>query len=276
MAPAVIERGHEALPLTHAEIELTEPHSVAQALGLIAPDAIINAAAMNHVERCEREPELAFRINAIGTRNLALASAAAGIPLVHVSTDYVFDGHKPEPYLETDLPSPVNAYGVSKLAGEHFVRALNDRHYVVRTSALYGVNRCRAKPQDNFVRAMLRRARSGDRVRVVSDERVSPTWTANLATQLIELLESGAYGTYHATSAGACSWYEFAVAIFEESGVAAAPEPVSVAAYGSEVRRPSQSVLDNAALRELGRDRMLPWRDALRGFLRQSGELAEL
>lgn len=269
----VRDGGHEPVPLLHADVDVTELASVRHALDRWAPDVVINTAAMNHVERCEQEPELAFLVNAVGARNLALTTAVKGIPFLHVSTDYVFDGTRSEPYVETDTPSPLNAYGTSKLAGEHFVRALNARHFIVRTSALYGAHPCRAKPHDNFVRTMLRRGREGLPLRVVSDERVSPTWTGDLSRQIMRLIETGAYGTYHATSHGGCSWFEFAQAIFEEAGLKVEVNAVSSIEYGSEVRRPPQSVLDNSALRRLGCDVMPHWRDALRGFLRESGEI---
>src|SRR5262249_12678084 len=141
--------------------------------------------------------------------------------LMHVSTDYVFDGGKGNPYVEADTPRPLNAYGVAKLAGEYFVRAATEKHYVVRTSALYGNNACRGKGGLNFVELMLKLAREGREIRVVDDETVSPTFTGELARQLVALGGSGAYGLYHATSEGACSWYRFAAEIFEATGVTA-------------------------------------------------------
>lgn len=261
------QAGHAVHALTHADIELTVPARVNEVIGALAPDVIINAAAMNHVERCESEPELAYAVNALGPRNLALAAAAPGAVLLHVSTDYVFDGRKGAPYVETDLPAPLNAYGTAKLAGEHFVRALAPRSFVVRTSALYGANPCRAKPQDNFVRFILRQAREKGKVTVVRDQWVSPTWTHDLSKQILRLLDSDAYGTYHATSQGSCSWAEFADAIVATAGLEATVDQVTSEAYASPVQRPASSVLDNEALRRRGMDMMPHWRESLRRYV---------
>lgn len=258
--------GHDVAPLTHAEIDITNADSTWTALRDAAPDVVINAAALSDVPRCEREPETAFAVNAFGVRNIAIAAAKLSIPLLHVSTDFVFDGNKPTPYIESDLPSPVNVYGASKLAGEHFVTAIQPKHFVVRTSALYGVNPCRAKPQDNFVRAVLRKGRETGEVQVVATQRVSPTSTESLSRQLLSLVATEAYGLFHATSQGACTWAEFATAIFEIAGIPARVIAATAVADG-EVARPANSVLENAGLQRLGLDTMPDWREALSGYL---------
>ncbi|HZS62160.1 MAG TPA: dTDP-4-dehydrorhamnose reductase [Gemmatimonadaceae bacterium] len=261
-------RGRRAVGLTHTDIELTNAGSVWSALDHTAPDLIVNTAAMHNVDACERDPSHAFAVNAVGARHLAQAAEHRGATLVHVSTDYVFDGRKGQPYVETDAARPLNAYGVSKLAGEHFVTTLAPKHFVVRTSGLYGANPSRAKAGGlNFVRLMLKLAKEKGRVRVVTDEVVTPTYTADLAEQILDLAETTAYGTYHATSGGACSWNEFAREIFRCAAPDTVVEDASAADFPRPVARPLYSVLDNAGLRRLGIDRMADWRDALSRYL---------
>lgn len=265
--------GYDVAALTHDDIELTSEERVRATLAEKRPELVINAAAMNHVEGCEDDPLKAFAVNAVGVRNLAVAARAASITLMHISTDYVFDGTKPDSYVETDIPGPVNVYGTSKLAGEYFVAAFQPRHYIVRTSALYGVNRCRAKPQDNFVKAMLAQGGAQTEVRVVASERVSPTSTASLSRQLLRMAGTNRYGIYHATSQGDCTWAEFASAIFEISGLSAQVIPVE-AQPTRQVRRPANSVLANAALKQIGEDIMPEWREALKEYLQTLGAAA--
>ena len=207
-------QGHDVRALTHSDIEITDRESVVSGLGSLEPQIIVNTAAMHHVENCERDPEQAFAVNAIGARNLALAARDLGAVLMHVSTDYVFDGSKATPYVEEDAPRPLNVYGITKLAGEHFVRCTTDKHFVVRTSGLCGKHPCRAKGGLNFVELMLKLARERDEIRVVGDEVLSPTSTEELARQIVVLSQSDCYGLYHATAEGSCSWYEFAREIF--------------------------------------------------------------
>jgi dTDP-4-dehydrorhamnose reductase len=261
-------RAMQAIGLTHADVELTDATSVDAALDRSGADVVINTAAMHNVEACERDPVQAFTVNALGARNLAFAAERRRAVLVHVSTDYVFDGAQRRPYVETDVPRPLNAYGVCKLAGEHFVSALAPKHFVVRTSGLYGANPSRAKAGGlNFVRLMLKLAREKGRVRVVTDEFVTPTYTVDLAKQILDLVETTAYGTYHATSGGSCSWNEFAREILRRAAPDTVVEDASAADFPRPVARPLYSVLDNQGLRNLGIDRMADWRDALGRYL---------
>ena len=265
---ACAARGLHAVGLTHAEIELADAESVSAALDRAGADVIVNTAAMHNVETCEREPDRAFMINAIGVRSLAQAAERRGAKLVHISTDYVFDGAQRRPYVETDAPRPLNAYGVSKLAGEHFVTTLAPQHFVVRTSGLYGSNPSRAKAGGlNFVRLMLKLGKEKGRVRVVADEFVTPTYAADLAEQILDLAETPAYGIYHATSGGSCSWNEFAREIFRLAAPDTIVEDACAADFPRPVARPLYSVLDNAGLKRLGIDRMADWRDALGRYL---------
>jgi dTDP-4-dehydrorhamnose reductase len=260
-------KGDEVSAVTHADMEISDLSSVSRVLGEIRPQVIVNTAAMHHVENCEREPEKAFAVNALGPRNLALVARDLDAVLLHVSTDYVFDGSKGSPYFEEDEPRPLNAYGITKLAGEHFVRATTAKHFVVRTSGLYGKSPCRAKGGLNFIELMLKLARERGEVWVVDNEFVSPTSTAELAEQLVQLSRSDCYGLYHATAEDSCSWYEFAREIF---AVTDTPVRLKVAGpdeFPAKVARPKYSVLENRALKSRSLNAFKPWQDGLRKYL---------
>ena len=222
---------------------------------------------MHHVENCEQQPDKAYAVNAIGARNLATATCDLGAVLIHVSTDYVFDGKKAEPYVESDLPLPLNVYGNSKLAGEYFARTLNPKHFVLRTSALYGTQPCRAKGGQNFVDLMLRLGRERGRVRVVDSEFVSPTRTADLARQIAALTGSDAYGLYHATAEGSCSWHEFAREIFSVAELEVKLEVASPTEFPAKVPRPRYSVLENRGLNRLRLNQFETWQKGLRKYV---------
>lgn len=267
LAVAFSEHGHAVCGLTHADIEISDSTSVSRALEDIRPEVVVNTAAMHHVENCEREPERAFAVNAIGPRNLALAARDLGAVLLHVSTDYVFDGAKGSPYLEEDNPRPLNAYGISKLAGEHFVRTTTAKHFVIRTSGLYGKSSCRAKGGLNFIELMLKLAKERGEVRVVDCEVVSPTSTAELAQQMVRLSHSDCYGLYHATAEGSCSWYEFAQEIFTITDTPVRLKVASPDEFPAKVARPKYSVLENRALKSRGLNTFKPWQDSLHKYL---------
>jgi dTDP-4-dehydrorhamnose reductase len=205
VAEAFADAGDEVSSLTHADLDVALADPIAARMREIRPDVVINTAAMHHVENCEKDPALAFAVNGIGARNLAIAAKDVDAKLVHVSTDYVFDGAKDNPYVESDVPNPLNVYGNTKLAGEHFVRSMADKHFVVRVSAIYGKKPCRAKAGLNFIELMLKLARERGEVRVVDSEFVTPTSTKEIAKQIVGLSRSDAYGLYHATAEGACS-----------------------------------------------------------------------
>jgi dTDP-4-dehydrorhamnose reductase len=267
LVAAFSENSDAVWGLTHSDVELSDLHSVSHALEGNRPEVIVNTAAMHHVENCEREPEKAFAVNALGPRNLAIVARDLGAVLMHVSTDYVFDGSKGSPYLEGDNPEPLNAYGITKLAGEHFVRATTARHFVIRTSGLYGKSPCRAKGGLNFIELMLKLAKERGEVRVVDSEVVTPTSTAELAQQMVQLSHSNCYGLYHATAEGSCSWYEFAREIF---AITDTPVRLKVAApdeFPAKVARPKYSVLENRALKTRGLNAFKPWQDALHKYL---------
>jgi dTDP-4-dehydrorhamnose reductase len=266
---AAFAGGGEVCALTHQDLELSALDSVAASLGALHPDIVVNTAAMHHVENCELDPERAYAINAVGARNLAAVTGDLGAVLIHVSTDYVFDGLKNSPYTEADLPLPLNVYGNSKLAGEYFVRAGNERHIVLRTSALYGREPCRAKGGNNFVELMLRLGRERGEVRVVASETVSPTSTRDLARQIVTLSDAGACGLYHATAEGSCSWHEFACEIFAAAGLSVRCLVAGPNEFPAKVPRPAYSVLENARLNQAGLNRFRHWREGLHAYLEQ-------
>jgi dTDP-4-dehydrorhamnose reductase len=261
------DRADTVVELGHADIELSDLESVRSCLAAHRYDCVINTAAMHHVENCEQDPSRAFAVNALGAQNLARVTRDAGAVLVHVSTDYVFDGVKRAPYVESDAPLPLNVYGNSKLAGEYFVRSLNPRHFVIRTSALYGEHACRAKGGRNFVELMLHLGGERGRVKVVNDEFVTPTPTIDVARQIAALADHHGFGLYHATAEGSCTWYEFAREIF---AVAKMQVEVQVAAPGdfpAKVPRPSYSVLENQGLRQAGLNVFRSWQAGLAEYL---------
>jgi len=253
------------VPLTHADIDVSNSEQVDRVLEAIRPDAVINTAAFHKVEQCEKEPVPSFAVNAIGPWNLALVCSRLDAVLVHFSTDYVFDGGRRRPYSESDLPRPLNVYGVSKLAGERIVPFTWVRHFVVRTCGLYGVAGSSGKG-GNFVETMLKKAAEGAPIRVVDDQILTPTFTGDLAQAVIRLVHTDAYGLYHISAEGQCSWYEFARKIFELENLAVDLRTVSTRDFTSPVQRPAYSVLSKQKLKGLGIS-MPQWEDGLARYL---------
>jgi dTDP-4-dehydrorhamnose reductase len=264
---AFASNGDEVAPLTHAEIELQDIESVSTCLQGICPQVVVNTAAMHHVENCEREPQKAFAVNGLGTRNLALVARDIGAALMHVSTDYVFDGAKRSPYLESDAPNPLNVYGNTKLSGEYFVRSTVDKHFILRTSAIYGRRPCRAKGGLNFIELMLKLARERGEVSVVDSETVTPTSTTELSRQIVRLSRSHSYGLYHATAEGSCSWYGFAREIFVLTGTKVNLRVAGPNEFPAKVPRPKYSVLENHGLKSQDLNVFKPWQDGVREYL---------
>jgi len=262
----------DLVSLTHAELELTDQAQVTDVLRKSRPSLILNTAAFHRVDECEDHPERAFAVNTIAVRELAIAAKAIGAVLVHFSTDYVFDGRQRSPYREGDPTGPLSAYATSKLAGEYLVRATLPRHFVIRTCGLYGVAG-RDSKTGNFVETMLRLAQEGREIRVVGDQIVTPTSAKELAHKVRQLVEIGAYGLYHITNHGECSWCQFASAVFEIAGLRPRLQETTAMAFGAPARRPAYSVLDNANLRTLGLDDLRPWRDALTDYLDERARL---
>ncbi len=262
--------GPDAVPLTHADIEIADTARTAAVIAAAAPEAVINTAAFHNLPACEKDPETAFKVNGLGARNLARACLAAGARLVHVSTDYVFDGRKTSPYTEDDIPSPLNVYGVSKAAGEFFVPAAG-RYHIIRTSSLFGSRGCRAKGGKNFVKTMLLAARTRPLVEVSANVVSSPTYARDAARKIKELLAKDApSGIYHVANSGACSWYEFALEIFRQAGVAVEVRPRLEAAEAEGIKRPLYTPLTSAKLEPLRH-----WKEALTDYLSEEAALAK-
>jgi dTDP-4-dehydrorhamnose reductase len=264
---AFARNDHGVVQINHSEVDIRDMKNLRAVLGSQKPDLIVNTAAMHNVDACERDPLSAYEVNGIGARNLALICQERDIPLMHVSTDYVFDGTKNAPYVEDDQPMPLNVYGNTKLSGEYFIRSIAPRHYIVRVSGLYGLNPCRAKAGRNFVSLMLDLAREGRDIRVVDDEILSPTYTMEVAEQMVKIAESSLYGLYHATSEGFCSWYEFAQEIFRLAGLQPRLERAAPGEFVNKVPRPKYSVLENARLKQNMIHMMGHWRQGLESYL---------
>ncbi len=249
------------------DVNITDVDRVRRAIEETGPDWIINSAAMTHVDNCESEKETAFAVNATGAGNVASAAGESGARLIHISTDYVFDGTKSTPYTETDEPGPVNVYGETKLAGELLVKEKCSQHYIVRTSGLYGSHKCWGKGT-NFVETMLKLARDHTQLRIVNDEILTPTLTEDLAVHVRNIIEKQPdFGLYHATNEGQCSWFDFATEIFLLTRTHIALEGISSSEWGAPARRPAYSVLDNAALEAAGLNQFPDWQDALKRYL---------
>jgi dTDP-4-dehydrorhamnose reductase len=248
------------------DFDVTDHARARALLTELKPTVILNTTAYHRVDDCESQPEITYAVNALAVLNLARIANDLDATLVHFSTDYVFDGSSDRPYDESSPPLPLSVYGNSKLAGEYLVRSLARKPIVIRTCGLYGAAGSRGKG-GNFVETMLEKARRGDRIQVVDDQTVTPTYTADLAQQVARLLDAGGSGLYHATNEGACTWYAFAGAIFEIAGVSADLHPTTSDQYRAPARRPRYSVLENARLKKDGLNCMRHWRDALKDYL---------
>lgn len=270
LADLARERGVPAVGLTRAELDVTDRTALSSALEAHRPEVVINCAAWTNVDGAETHREEAYATNATAPRLLAEECARRDVPLMHLSTDYVFDGTSAEPLDESASPAPLSVYGASKLAGEEAVRAVTARHQIVRTSGLYG------RDGPNFILKVLQRAASGAELRVVTDQVTAPTWTAHLAPALLRLAGRGATGTFHLTSAGQTSWHEFATAALDYAGFAVPVRPITTAGLAAAARRPQHALLDNRAWRMLGEAPLPSWREALHGYvaeLRARGRL---
>lgn len=259
----------ELVPLNRPDLDITDYAAVDAILAQRRPDIVINTAAYHRVDECEQYPDQALDVNALAVRNLAVACNKISAVLVHFSTDYVFDGESDRPYTEQDAPRPVNAYAISKLAGEFFIRAYSEKYFLLRVCGLYGIAGSRGKGT-NFVETMLKLAREGKPIKVVNDQVLTPTYTRALAPRIKALIETGKFGLYHMTCEGQCSWYEFARAIFELSGIRASLSPTTSVDFYTPAKRPRYSVLENELLKKLTSVPSMPhWRDALAEYLEE-------
>lgn len=266
---AAFEQNNDTvIPMTIENIEISNPVSVEQALAANAPcDAVINTAAFHNVPKCEENPVKAFKVNGLGSLYLAKECNKHDIPLVHVSTDYIFDGAKQAPYVEDDNPLPLNVYANTKLSGEHFVASTAKKYYILRVSGIYGTNPCLAKGY-NFVDLMLKLSKEREEVRVVDDEILTPTFTEDIAAQTVHMLHNNAEnGVYHVTNEGHCSWYEFAREIFDITDTKTTLNKANPGEFAITVNRPTYSVLENKHLKDQGLNVMPHWKDAIKRYL---------
>lgn len=243
------------------ELDITDIDKVMELVRQVKPYAIINCAAHTGVDACEDEWDKAYKINAIGPRNLSIAAFETGAKMIHVSTDYVFNGRADRPYTEFDRTDPQGAYGVTKLAGENMVRDFADRYFILRTAWLYGDGK-------NFVKTMLRLSENNDKVRVVGDQVGSPTSARELAAAIAQLIFTENYGIFHATCEGSCSWAQFAEEIFKKAGKKTVVETITTEEFGAKAPRPAYSILENYMLKLTTDYRFADWHDALDEYMR--------
>ncbi len=243
------------------ELDITDIDKVMELVRQVKPYAIINCAAHTGVDACEDEWDKAYKINAIGPRNLSIAASETGAKMIHVSTDYVFNGRADRPYTEFDRTDPQGAYGVTKLAGENMVRDFADRYFILRTAWLYGDGK-------NFVKTMLRLSENNDKVRVVGDQVGSPTSARELAAAIAQLIFTENYGIFHATCEGSCSWAQFAEEIFKKAGKKTVVETITTEEFGAKAPRPAYSILENYMLKLTTDYRFADWHDALDEYMR--------
>jgi dTDP-4-dehydrorhamnose reductase len=254
--------------LSSKELDITNNIHVLSYIRDIKPHIIINCAAYTNVDQAEEDYEEAFQVNALGPRNLAIAAESVGAKLIHVSTDYVFDGRgvlssgEVIPYREYDVANPINVYGKTKLLGENYVREFCSKYFIIRTSWLYGEN------GNNFVKTIIKAAREKGKLQVVNDQIGNPTNAEDLAEHIYKIAFTDEYGIYHCTGNGICSWYDFACKIVQYAGIDCDIEPVSSEKYVTKAKRPSYSFLDNMMLRNTSGDTMRNWEEALYDFIK--------
>lgn len=256
-------KGCEYKFIDYDELDITDYDEVISYISAFKPDAVINCAAYTNVDGCESDKDTAFKINALGSRNLAIASEKYGIKLLHVSTDYVFNGQGTVPFKEYDIPQPVSVYGKTKLLGEQYVRENCSHYFIVRTAWLYG------EWGKNFVYTIMKIAKEKGHLDVVDDQRGNPTYAEDLAHHILKIILTDEYGIYHCTGTGECSWYDFACKIIECSGIDCTVSPTTSDKINRAAKRPSYSSLDNMMLRVTIGDEMRPWEEALQSFIKK-------
>ena len=244
-----------------AELDITNIDAVMALVREVKPYAIINCAAHTNVDACETQMDLAYKINAIGPRNLSIAATETGAKLMHISTDYVFDGKGTRPYLEFDKTDPQSMYGATKLAGENFVKEFADKHFIVRTAWLYGDGK-------NFVKTMLKLSETHEKIRVVNDQFGSPTSAKELAKAIRVLLPTDNYGLFHGTCEGDCCWADFSREIFQLAGKDTVVEGITSEEYGAPANRPKYSILENYMLKLTTDFMFADWHDAIAEYMK--------
>ena len=261
-------RGIEGIGADVDEMDITDPEACRRVIAEARPGAVIHCAAYTAVDEAEKHPELCLKVNAQGTRNIAEVCRSLDIKMMYISTDYVFDGQGTRPWEPDDARDPLNVYGQAKYEGELAIEELLEKYFIVRIAWVFGVN------GKNFIKTMLRLGKERGAVSVVDDQIGSPTYTFDLARLLVDMIQTEAYGRYHATNEGLCSWYEFAEEIFKQAGMEdVSVTPVSTeaytAAYPGQARRPMNSRISKDKLEEKGFKRLPPWQDALRRYLEE-------
>jgi dTDP-4-dehydrorhamnose reductase len=244
------------------DVDITDAQKIHEYINDFQPDVVIHPAAYTNVDGCEGNADLAYKVNAVGTQNIASACLNTGAKMVYVSTDFVFDGQKEKPYIEFDTPNPLSIYGKSKLAGEILAGRILNRFFIVRTAWLYGLN------GNNFVKSILKQAKEKDTLTVVNDQWGTPTYTKDLAEVICRLIYTDGYGIYHATNNGQCTWYDFAKKILEYSGMEHVNVlPITTDELDRPAKRPRYSVLRNFMLELTIGDSMRPWEEALMEYV---------
>lgn len=255
-------RGHEGIGVDVEEMDITDAQTVDRVIRQAQADGVIHCAAYTAVDAAEDEPEVCMKVNAQGTENIARVCQELDLPMMYISTDYVFDGEGERPWEPQDPCDPLNVYGKSKYLGEVAVQKYLEKYYIVRIAWVFGTN------GKNFIKAMLNKAKTTDKVTVVNDQVGSPTYTRDLAVLVVDMMETDRYGIYHATNEGICTWYEFACEIFAQAGIAMEVAPISADEYPAKAKRPHNSRMDKSRLDEEGFRRLPPWQDALKRYLK--------
>lgn len=266
----VFSKKNKIIAFTHKQLDITDSKKVKKTITFYKPELIINTAAYHLVDEIETNPEKAFSVNAIAQKNLSEAAKASGSAIVYFSTDYVFgqDKERKKAYRETDTLGPVNTYGLSKLAGEYLTQIYAEKYFIIRTSGLYGSTSPSSK-RENFVEKMIRLSKQNSEIKVVNDQILSPTYTLNLARNLLLLLSTSKFGIYHIVSEGQCSWWQFARKIFQYLNVKTNCKPVSSMEFQTEAKRPNYSALENHNLTKIDLKRMKSWETNLKDYLKE-------
>lgn len=256
------KRGHQPIGIDRDEMDLMDNEAIRTFIMNLKPEAIIHCAAYTAVDKAEEEVETCYQINAESVKVISECAKELDVKLIYISTDYVFDGTKEGEYVETDLPNPINVYGASKLKGEQYVQILLEKYYIVRISWVFGVN------GNNFIKTMRRLGSERDELNIINDQVGSPTYTADLAPLLVDMMETDKYGIYHVTNEETCSWYEFANEIFKQSRIEVKTNPITTDQYPTAAKRPMNSRMSKAKLKANGFNLLPTWQQALAHYLK--------
>ena len=263
----LLKRGYSTLSPNRSEFNLCSEDSIRNYILNSNCEAIVHCAAYTQVDKAEDEKDLCIKINTTATKHIVKCAKILDIPMIYISTDYVFDGTKDGEYTENDETNPINIYGESKLAGEKYVQEILDKYYIVRTSWVFNIN------GKNFIETMLRLSKANNQLSIVNDQKGSPTYTKDLSRLLVDMLETSKYGLYHATNEGYCSWYEFANTIFKLANINIDIKAINSNEYASRAKRPMNSKLSKDKLIEYGFKPLPHWEDALKDYLIRRGDL---